>query len=325
MMVSAAEIGKRVVITFEDNEEFEGWIYGELPQGILISLDQEGNNIRMIPKSWRSKNYPDTPRAAFSPPNSKEIKNKIYEINNGIQERFRHALRNINYYPFQRFAERALKIKKQIHDFEYSYNRFGGDQMFPMNEIVDFLGSRVDESTEIHAEVYGEIERSGIADIVSESWPQISRLPSKYVMPSIDYEMSNRGIVENLETIPDETWSRSRHRTLLNEARRSREKALIGFLSRPVLEEEMPHMEGPEPQRGFGIRYAGASLRIITGTGLAVANIGLGLTAGLASTLVTIGATAVPTYVGVATSIATGLVQTSEGLEKIGTLLNEQG
>ncbi|SJM94627.1 hypothetical protein CRENPOLYSF1_560003 [Crenothrix polyspora] len=65
-------------------------------------------------------------------------------------------------------------------------------------------------------------------------------------------------------------------------------------------------------------RWFGPSLRVLAGTGLAAANAAVGVTAGITATITTLGSLGVPTYVGVATSIYTGLSQVADGLEKIG-------
>ena len=50
-------VGDPVSITFEDGETVEGWLYGELPQGHLISLDPVGKEIRFIPKIWQGMGH----------------------------------------------------------------------------------------------------------------------------------------------------------------------------------------------------------------------------------------------------------------------------
>ena len=38
--MSLDNIGNAVTIRFEDGETVKGWLYGEVPQGVLIALDQ---------------------------------------------------------------------------------------------------------------------------------------------------------------------------------------------------------------------------------------------------------------------------------------------
>ena len=82
-------------------------------------------------------------------------------------------------------------------------------------------------------------------------------------------------------------------------------------------QESEAKLEKPDDSTPFS-RWFGPSLRVLAGTGLATANAAVGVTAGLTATIATIGATAVQTYVGVATSIYTGLAQVADGPEKIG-------
>ena len=52
---NVGDVGKRVSASLSDGGKIEGWLYGEIPQGILIAEDTEGSRLRLLQKgSWTS-------------------------------------------------------------------------------------------------------------------------------------------------------------------------------------------------------------------------------------------------------------------------------
>ena len=120
----------------------------------------------------------------------------------------------------------------------------------------------------------------------------------------------------SMEARRDQRWTSTTHRASLEAAEATRTRLIVEAAKG---RERAGEERSQQPADATVLsRWIGPSLRVLIGTGLATANAAIGVTAGLTATIATIGATAVPTYVGVATSIYTGLAQAADGLEKIG-------
>jgi hypothetical protein len=156
---------------------------------------------------------------------------------------------------------------------------------------------------------------------VSEFGPRLAKLPKTSVLPMSDVMPGPAS--EVVGQSEGEGWTASRHRSLLTEAENARWRLLSPPWASRRIRGEMHKEPESAPREGNLLEWGGAGLRILAGTGLSVGNAAFGITAGLASTIATIGATAVPAYVGVATSIYTGLTQVAEGLEKISKIGKE--
>lgn len=280
-----------------------------------MSLDEKGDQIEFIPKRYTVWARIDGPSATFVP-DMNELQDKLRSLDSAISERMKRAISRLNFPPFANFSNRAESIRGEISHFEYNLHRRSEFDHDDLTDIIAFSGSRLQDSIDLHSSIFDELDHSGIIEIVDSEHKDISRIPSRFILPMID------GAQVREEEVGDDSlnWSHERHRSLLGNARRLREDLLTDSLFRSGRDTEQPDEQGGG---GKWWRYAGASLRVLAGTGVAVGNTGLALTAGLTSTIVTIGATAVPTYVGVLGSICAGLAQAADGLEKIGQIQAE--
>ena len=173
--------------------------------------------------------------------------------------------------------------------------------------------AQADRSVTLHEEVYYALDNSGLIELLEEFGPRLARMPADFVLPAYDLELQRRDkLISSLEEARNRLWNGSIHRESLQAAEATRNELIANVVGSDT--------RSPDKDNGdatFSSRWAGPSLRILAGSGLAIANAAVGVTAGLAATIATIGATTVPTYVGVLTSIYTGLTQAADGLEKI--------
>lgn len=52
-MDNASDYGVRVKIDLETGEHVEGWLLGEKPRGLYLSLDPDGKVVRFLPRgTW---------------------------------------------------------------------------------------------------------------------------------------------------------------------------------------------------------------------------------------------------------------------------------
>ena len=326
MLPSLDQVGGRIEVSTRDHGEVVGWIRGAVPGGLLIALDREGRDIRLV-RNITSSRYDPKDRAEFAVANAEEVDKKLNDLNRALKSRLDQSFAALDTRPLQRFSERAPVLMDEIHRSltEREDRRYRFAEETPADNLVDYLSARGDEVTELHADIFYELERSKIADTVGEFGNELSRLPLNHALPYFDSELvGGWRIMEEKESIKREVWTPAQHLKTLNSAQRVRAQLLSNavFRSTQPRDRSKRREEKSERQerRDFS-KWTGASLRAIAGTSLIAADATFGVTAGLMSTITSIGLTAVPVYVGVATSIYTGLVQAADALEKFGDLL----
>jgi hypothetical protein len=183
----------------------------------------------------------------------------------------------------------------------------------------------------VHKRVIDELDRVQVTEIVEQAAERLPRIPAKYLLPLVDADnrRHTQALADDLHQWRETGWSNQRHRHAMTSISRRGETILFEAIMSSKYRE--PKKEGSEESRAFSpaqepgatMRYFGASLRILGGTALVATDLSLGLTAGLWSTILTVGATSVPTYVGVTGSVGTGLFQVADAMEKIGGIQKE--
>lgn len=311
-----------VWVTFSSDGpgEIEGWLIGEIPQGSLISLDDELTHIRLVERgTWLMASYDHRKRLSkLAYDNSTELEQRLHDVNVDLSRQLRSVLSKVRYDKLQMFCRASFKIASEIRRGEaQAYeNMRNQDFGYAEDELVNFFIAQVDRSTAMHAEVYEMFEDCGLSDVLDEFGGELSVFPAELVIPAHDLEFEAKDeLVSAFESTKDENWTSTKHRNFLKAATDARYEFLH------LHSKKDNYIDGAQKESDDSTslsRWIGPSLRILAGTGLTAANAALGVTAGLTTTIATIGATAVPTYVGVATSLYTGLAQVSEGLEKIG-------
>jgi hypothetical protein len=324
LSVNINKIGKPISFTTVDGETVEGWLYGVLPRGFPISLDPGGKEIRLIPEDWRGCRALDGPPATFSPP--KDAEEKLRDADHFIRPIVEYALKDMNLRPIQNAANRAKDLMAQIRQAE---RRFGPVDD-PGAEPARYMAAKTDQVVEIHTEVYDELERVRFSIAVQEAAERLHAIPGKYLLPAADAPLDapslrdTESVLDDVSRWQQNGWTEDRHRRAIDRAFRRRAEVLIAaaISKRPTPKRE--DKKEDEKSVGAAMRYVAAGVRILGGTALVAANIGISLTAGLASTILTIGATAVQTYVGAVTSIGTGLFAAADGFEKIGGIQKDK-
>ena len=172
-------------------------------------------------------------------------------------------------------------------------------------------------------ELYSALAKTGLGNAIGSFGSDLATLPTQYALPNLDGTF-NKDVVRDLPAGGSQpVWTMGRQK-VLRDAASDKLTRMSGSANAPL---ESVEAHQTAKHRLFSAssfpsktKFAGASLRIAVGTGLTVGNLALGVSAGLADTLFSVGATALPVYVGLATSAYTGLVQIADGLEKIAGL-----
>jgi hypothetical protein len=308
--------GVWVTVNREVGEPVQGWLIGEIPQGILVALDEDLADVRVV-SDYASIGFDhDKQLSKLRVESAEEIEEQLKATNAAILGPMRKAASRLRFDELQRFCQRSAELIEHLH-FRPDVPHMRRHGQTPQDELAGFLTAQADRSASLHREVYSMMEDSGLTEILDEHGPRLVRLPPELVIPAHDLVFESReDLISSLTSAREARWSGRRHRRSLEVAEETRTRLLVeASRERPGIRDHKP--KRTDDATPFS-RWVGPSLRILAGTGLAAANVAIAVTAGLTATIVTIGATAVPVYVGVATSVYTGLVQVADGLEKIG-------
>jgi hypothetical protein len=115
------QLGQHGQHTFEDGERATGWLYGELPEGLLLSMDRDGHDVRLFKKRWTSWQGVDGPEASFSVP--KDTAGRLWELARSIGPKFESAFRRLDFKPFQQFQVKSGKLAERIYNLERSVDQ----------------------------------------------------------------------------------------------------------------------------------------------------------------------------------------------------------
>lgn len=315
-MADLSTRGSWVTVHGPGDRMISGWLMGEIPQGLLVALDEKLTDVRLVSK-YKSIHYNyEKAHPDLYYKNAEELRARLREVNSAMSPQLERAFSRLRYDRLHAFSYRSSLVRNQLGGLEHGERLYDYDES-ALTDLMGFLVARTDQAIGLHREVYDTFEDSGLAELMSEYGPKLAELPAELTLPADDLRFENRETLTSvLENSRERPWSTAKHRSALDQAEATRTRLLLKAMESRRADErtEKPRSENSTPWS----RWIGPTLRVLAGTGLAAANAALGITAGLTATVATIGATSVPIYVGVATSIYTGSVQVAEGLEKIG-------
>ncbi|MDG9667076.1 hypothetical protein ONV78_04950 [Hahella sp. CR1] len=304
--------GCRVTISRNDTPApIVGWLLGESSLGVLIAMDESLSDIRLVEDAHAISYDYDNMHESLLVEDAKQVKDQLRVLNNDISENMREAISKVRFDRLHDINYRLAQLKEIIYrEKDYFENRLYLEQY---NELFGFLIAHVDQVADLHRETYNIYEYAGLTKILEEIGPKLVELRAELIIPAYDLEFESR---RELITSFDNSWTREKHINLLDAV----EKIRFELIRKAGQEFDSNSKSEPEEPCGGDIlsRWVGPSLRILAGTGLTIANAAAGISAGLVSSVTTIGFTAIPAYIGVAGSIHTGLIQVADGCERIG-------
>jgi len=294
---------------------------GEIPQGLLVALDEKLTDIRLVSGNYDLINYDHKkthPDLYYK--NAEKLQTQLDEFASILSPQLEKVFSRLKYDSLHAFSQRSSFIRRRLAKARWEYKeeaRYFDLDKSSLSDLIGFLAAQTDRAIDLHREVYDTVKDSGLAEIISEHGPKLAELPTELTLPADDLKFEERKTLQSaLENSRERPWSAKNHQFILEQAEATRTSLMIKAIESPRANEriEKPRSEDST----IWSQWIGPTTRILAGTGLVAANAALGITAGLTATVATIGATSVPIYVGIATSIYTGSVQVAEGLEKIG-------
>lgn len=305
--------GTKVSVGIVNDGSVEGWLYGENPLGVYVSLDPNGEHIRFIPSGqWSGIGYShQSPKAIFA--------SEMQEIDGDFREAMYNSLLRVDYNYIGRLGRSA-------HNLEYRATRYrdalrSEGPFSPFYEESEnresFLVLSI-EAREIYSALLGELLRSGVGEVLLDFGERLRQQTSLDTLPLIDAHASPADLVSQLKEV-DNLQNSMLGRTVLDQVTPERlvksVQAEVGNGNPPENQEKL------ERTWGTRLKRIAAVGKMALGSGLAVSNLGLGAIAGVVSALPTLGLGTVAAVVGIATSTYTGLNAACDGLKDLaGTL-----
>jgi hypothetical protein len=293
--------GVRVTVDLHRGKPVEGWLVGETALGLYVALDPEGENVRFVPSGKYSHiAYDhDAPRAAEG--FAQIAKERIDAFVETAGKSLTRALDKLNYGRL-RYLGNRFRDADNMPESEH-----------PNDDLLRYLPLRQD-----YIQLLDELSDAGVLEVIVEKGDEIRDLVSPATMPAIDAEvvhpMRLRGIMEN-----------ARKTNLVSLTRGGRQyveqitsERVIAAIRQPA--ETVDRQKKRLPKY---LRLIGASGKIVVGSSLTVANVSLGVMAGVVGALPTLGLGTVAAAVGIATSTYTGLNSACDALKDLASALDE--
>ena len=307
--------GMRVKVSNGEQPSMEGWLWADTPQGILVSLDKEGNDIRLVKREKLPEiSYDEKDKATFAIQNARDIEKKILKLADDLETPMELALRNLNYSLLTQIIREARIREQEVHgsfpDDGFRHTATEMTERFSSG-LEYFHKCKVDKSLRAYQRMHDELDRTGILDLVDRNSSKIVELPLEYILPEADLPLlpkeleqtaakwSKRGIEEALRTVDE-------NKTLLIIEDKDRERKFFA-----------------DQGKGRTSRWVAASLKLISGTVLTAGNGVLGAV-GFLGTITTLGGLTMPVALGIMASVSAGLGAFADGVEKVGGLMKEE-
>lgn len=304
--------GARVTVTPKTGPKYEGWLVGEIPEGILLALDEDLHHVRLVKDFEKLETDPRTGHSQLQYPNARELEDLLRSTAAIISRPLKLALERIDFQCLHAFCYEASFLRADIERADWIAPPWHTQPLPPGAAVLQVRTAL--RAMQAHQDVYHTFRDSGIGELLEEFGPFLAHLPPDATLPHYDLQFETHDtLVSDLEAAREKPWTNQRHQALLKEAHDVVGTARASLTERPSAAPPLPSDDSTVVSR-----WVGPSLRILAGTGLAAANAAIAITAGLTATIMTIGTTAVPAYVGVATSLSAGFIQAADGLEKLG-------
>ncbi|SJM94626.1 hypothetical protein [Crenothrix polyspora] len=147
-------------------ETVEGWLIGEIPQGLLIALDKDLKDLRLVSEYYSISYNHENKLSTLSIENATEVRDELQAISEAISVPMKNAISRTKFDKLHQFCHHSAELSWQIRQGEHE--AFQGIDSEPRGELMGFLLAQVDRSTALHREVYETFEDCGLTAILDE-------------------------------------------------------------------------------------------------------------------------------------------------------------
>jgi hypothetical protein len=303
------ELGIHVVVTLKSGERIEGWLRGEDDLGLYVALDVDGKHIRFVPYSvWSGTFFQhDRERAHFVSSDHDKKLQVIEALERETRKPVADALDRID-------LNRINRISLASRDLDWKIRRFEHDQ-FDHGRPERELAGLVAEADRARRGLSAELAKSGLEQLIRVHSSEIRQITSRETIPRLDGVLSH-------EIDEDITRVRERgYKGIADAPVRISDLAIMESIS--LARTKTKVAERPEPSGSFAtaLKWVNVGTMLAGGSVLASGNILVGAIAGATLSAPTLGLGTVAAYLGLLTSVYTGVTKFGEGLKNAGELL----
>ena len=184
--------GNWVTISRDKGSTVNGWFIGEIPQGLLIALDEDLTDIRLIQKDCSIGYNHEKRLSKLSFENARQLSEELQTTNDAISDYMRNAISKIKFDRLHQFGFRSTQLLRQIHIAKREKEMRWSIDPTPRDELMGFMIAQADRSTALHRDVYETFEDAGLTTILDEFGQKLIHLPAELTLPAYDLEFSSR-------------------------------------------------------------------------------------------------------------------------------------
>jgi len=305
----------------EDGTSLEGWLWARTRQGLFLSMDPQGNDIRFIPaEQLIASGQNQNDRAGFGE-NAEEIAERIRQLGQNLEAPLRAALVRLDHSFISGVAARAVALGEALQ--AEKYRLLLESHQGVVDDLREYSMAEVPQALLIYRLLHQHFIRCGVIDVVEERQQAIREIPRKLTMPLACLAVATRYDFFPVEmtTIPVHAWSRKEIEVQLAQLEGGGVEKRGSF---PRIQEDPVDrpsgMPQPPPRIAWTAPWITTSLRLLKGTAISAAAAGMGASAFLSKDTLTLGLAEIDTAVALASTIDTGLAHVGGSLERMAGL-----
>ena len=219
-----------------------------------------------------------------------------------LSESINRALDKLDYNRLRRLSLRAQTDTNALRHWREAAHREVFEE-FPIDAALDGRAS--------HAELLDEVNQSGIGEILHEKHELIRAHISRETLPLLDASITSRAEIDEMIALAQAINHLSESRLGLD--------WLHQITPAIMLRSAHPPESSPLAHR---LHFIAALIKLTGGSGLAAANLALGVLAGAGTALPTLGLGTVAATIGIVTSAYTGLNSAADGLKDLASAID---
>jgi hypothetical protein len=305
----------------EDGTLLEGWLWARTRQGLFLAMDAQGHDIRFIPAEHLiASGHDQDDRAGFGA-DAEEAAERISKLGRSLEAPLRAALSPIDHSFISGVAARAVALGERLQAEKYGL--LLDSHKVSVDELQEYAKAEVPQVLEIYRQLHDELIRCGVIDVVEEHQSGIREIPRKLTMPLACLAVATRYdfFLEGMTLVPIHSWSRQEIEACLATLEGGGVEQRQSF---PRIQEDpvdrIPGAPKPPLRIAWTAPWITTSIRLLKGTAISAAAVGMGVSAFLSKDTLTLGVAEIDTAVALASAIDTGLAHVGGSLERMAGL-----
>jgi hypothetical protein len=305
----------------DDGTFLEGWLWAKTRQGLFLSMDAQGHDIRFIPAEHLvASGHDQDDRAGFGA-DAEETAERVRKLGNSLAAPLRAALGRLDYSAISGIAARAVALGEMLQTEKYGL--LLDSRKVSVSELQEYSRAEVPQALEIYRHLHDEFIRCGVIDVVEEHLSGIREIPRKLAMPLACLAVATRYdfFLEGMSFSSIHSWSRQEiedHLVLLEGGGVEKRGSFPRIKQDQV--DCIPGAPKPAPRIAWTAPWITTSLRLLKGTAISAAAAGMGASAFLSKDTLTLDVAEIDTAVALASAIDTGLAHAGGSLRRMADL-----